>query len=122
MHSTTPQNIGIDLVELDDFAQRLDARLLKRLLSPAERDRYERITHPQRKLEYAAGRFAAKEAYTKAYRHFDEPLNFTDVMILEDDTGAPIVVSRYRPTDRVQVSISHTRHYVVAIVSVHKAP
>lgn len=121
MHSTTPPSIGIDLVELDDLAQRLDERLLNRLLSPAERDRYDRITHPQRKLEYVAGRFAAKEAYTKAYRQFDQPLNFTDVAILEDAHGAPIVVSSYRPEDTVQISISHTRHYAIAIVSVHKA-
>ena len=121
MHSTTPPSIGIDLVELDDFAQRLDTRLLNRLLSPAEREHYDRISHPQRKLEYVAGRFAAKEAYTKAYRQFDQPLNFTDVSILEDVHGAPIVVSSYRPEDYVQVSISHTRRYVIAIVNIHKA-
>lgn len=122
MHLKTQPKIGIDLVELDDFAERLDERLLNRLLSETERMRYDRITHPRRKLEYAAGRFAAKEAYTKAYRQFDQPLNFTDVTISEDEMGAPILLSAYRKTDHVEVSISHTRHYVIAIVSLIKAP
>ncbi|TVP94403.1 MAG: holo-[acyl-carrier-protein] synthase [Acholeplasmatales bacterium] len=121
MHSTPHPTIGIDLVELDDFRCRLDDRLLNRLLSLKERSRYETITHPQRKLEYVAGRFAAKEAYTKAYRQFERPLNFTEVEILEDAHGAPIITSTYRPQDSLHVSISHTKHYVIAIVSLQKA-
>ena len=67
------------------------------------------------RIAYIAGRFAAKEAYTKVYKNFDHSLNFVDVEILNDDVGAPYIVSKYRPEDIVHVSISHSRNYAVAV-------
>jgi holo-[acyl-carrier protein] synthase len=109
------KNIGIDIVEFEEIKERLSERFVKRILSKDELVRYDRIKNAERKIAYLAGRFAAKEAYTKVYKRFDEPLNFTDVVILNDELGAPYITSKYRPSDKVSVSISHSRNYAVAI-------
>ena len=107
--------IGIDIVEFSQIKAKLSDKFIKRILSENELKRYNGITNEQRKLEYISGRFAAKEAYTKIYKKFDEHLNFTDVEILNDDLGAPYIKSKYRADDVILVSISHSANYVVAI-------
>jgi len=107
--------IGIDLVELEQLKDKATEAFINRILSDRELPLYQAISHPQKQLEFLAGRFAAKEAYTKVYQTFDVPLNFKDVSILKNDNGAPYIESKYRPKDRVLVSISHTEHYAVAI-------
>jgi len=113
-------NVGIDLVEFEDLKARMSKRFVSRILSERELAIYEKIHHPQRKLEFLGGRFAAKEAYTKAYHTFDVPLNYVDVEVLKDDVGAPYIESKYRKTDNVAISISHSPSYVVAICVVEK--
>ena len=107
--------VGIDIVEFEEIKERLSDRFIKRLLSEREQDRYYKMKSTDARIAYLAGRFAAKEAYTKVYKNFDHSLNFTDVEILNDEFGAPYVVSKYRPEDRVEVSISHSRNYAVAV-------
>ncbi len=107
--------IGIDIVEFNQIKEKLTERFISRILSKNELERYNSITHEQRKLEYISGRFAAKEAYTKVYKKFDSPLNFVDVEVLNDELGAPYIRSKYRPEDNILVSISHSVNYVVAI-------
>lgn len=107
--------IGIDIVEFEEIKEKLSDRFVHRILSEQELVRYNQIKNTERKLAYLAGRFAAKEAYTKVYKHFEEPLNFVDVIILNDETGAPYIISKYHPEDKVSVSISHSRNYAVAV-------
>ncbi len=114
--TSTINRLGIDLVDLDDLRARLNETLVRRILSSNEHRRYEAIKDADRKLQFLAGRFAAKEAYTKAYRTFESPLNFSDVDIDTDKTGAPVLRSPYRSGDTVHVSISHTKHHAVAVV------
>lgn len=109
------KEVGIDIVEFAELEEKISDKFIKRILSDAEIEKYNSLNHKKRKLEYLAGRFAAKEAYTKVYKKFDEPLNFVDVQVLSDEFGAPYIVSKYRPNDIVKVSISHSRNYVVAI-------
>lgn len=109
------KNIGIDIVEFEEIRERLSERFVHRILSDQELVRYSQIKKTEGKIAYLAGRFAAKEAYTKVYKKFEEPLNFKEVIILNDQYGAPYIVSKYRPEDRVSVSISHSRNYAVAI-------
>jgi len=110
------KNIGIDIVEIEEIKEKLSDRFVRRILSKEELERYYEIKNTERRIQYLAGRFAAKEAYTKVYRKFDTPLNFTDVTILNDDHGAPYIKSTYRPSDILSVSISHSRNYAIAIV------
>lgn len=108
--------IGIDIVELEEIKEKLSDKFVHRILSEPELVRYHAIKNTERRLQYLAGRFAVKEAYTKVYRRFDTPLMFTDVTVGNDDTGAPYIVSSYYPDDVLHVSISHSRNYVVAVV------
>jgi holo-[acyl-carrier protein] synthase len=108
-------NIGIDIVEFEEIRERLSDRFINRILSEKELEKYHTITNTDRKISYLAGRFAAKEAYTKVYRRFETPLNFSDVTILNDEFGAPYIISKYKPEDTLSLSISHSRNYAVAI-------
>ena len=107
--------IGIDIVEFEEIKERISDRFIARLLSLRELERYQKMKSTDAKIAYLAGRFAAKEAYTKIYKKFDHSLNFVDVEILNDEFGAPYIISKYRPDDVVQVSISHSRNYAVAV-------
>ncbi|MCF7926206.1 MAG: holo-ACP synthase [Candidatus Izimaplasma sp.] len=113
-------SIGIDIVEFEEIKERLSDKFIHRILSERELEKYNSITHTKRKISYLAGRFAAKEAYTKAYKQFDTPLNFKDVTVLNDQTGAPYIVSTYRPKDTVLISISHSRNFAVAMCSIEE--
>lgn len=109
------REVGIDIVEFEEIKERLTERFVNRILSEQELEKYHTIKNADRKISFLAGRFAAKEAYTKVYKRFEEPLNFTDVAILNDETGAPYIVSKYRPKDNLSLSISHSRNYAIAI-------
>jgi len=109
--------IGIDIVELEEIKERLSDKFVHRILSERELQRYHDIKNTERRLQYLAGRFAVKEAYTKVYKRFETPLNFTDVDVLNDEHGAPYIESKYRSEDKILVSISHSRNYVIAIVT-----
>lgn len=107
--------IGIDIVEFEEIKEKLSDRFIQRILSEKEQERYFKMKSTEARIAYLAGRFAAKEAYTKVYKNFDHSLNFTDVEILNDEYGAPYINSKYRPDDKVEVSISHSRNYAVAV-------
>lgn len=108
------KSIGIDIVEFEEIEERLTDKFVKRILSLEEIEKYSRIKKHDDKVRFLAGRFAAKEAYTKVYKKFDVPLNFKDVSILNDPNGAPYIKSIYKPKDTVLISISHSRKYAVA--------
>lgn len=107
--------IGIDIVEFEEIKERLSDRFIERILSKKELERYFKMKNTNSRIAYLAGRFAAKEAYTKVYRNFEEPLNFNEVEILNDEFGAPYIVSKYQPEDKIELSISHSRNYAVAV-------
>lgn len=109
--------IGIDIEELDRFQDKLEGKFIERVLSEDEIKIYQTFTQEHRKLTFIAGRFAGKEAYTKAYQSFDQPLNFKDVSILNDASGAPYIQSNYRPEDALMISIAHSKNTVVAVVT-----
>jgi len=114
------EGIGIDIVEFERIKCHLREQFVTRILSVQEKQMYDKISDSQRKIEFIAGRFAAKEAYSKAYRSFEEPLNFKDVNVLKDEHGAPYIDSKYRPDDKVLLSISHSEHYVVAVCMIQR--
>ncbi len=109
--------IGIDIVELSRFEGSNHAKLVERILSEKEKAIYHTFTSRKRQVEFLAGRFAAKEAFTKAHRGFEEHINFSDVSVLYDEYGAPIVESPFS-TGVVQISIAHSDHYAVAMCTV----
>lgn len=108
--------IGIDLVEIDRIKMVLERqeRFPDRILSLKELEKYKMFKSEQRKIEFLAGRFACKEAFSKALgtglgRH----LAFKDIHCDNDAQGKPII--EYEDF-KVHVSISHTEHYATSQV------
>jgi|AntDeeMinimDraft_5_1070356.scaffolds.fasta_scaffold58476_2 holo-[acyl-carrier protein] synthase len=112
--------IGVDIVEFEEIRAHLNAKFVTRVLSIEEMAIYDTMNTDKRRLEFLGGRFAAKEAYTKAYGSFETPLNFNEVSILKGPNGKPYVKSVYRAQDTVLISISHSKQYVVAICHLEK--
>jgi holo-[acyl-carrier protein] synthase len=109
--------IGLDIVELDRIAK-LDARSSKfrlRTLTIEELAIYESLTD-HRRTEFLAGRFAGKEAFSKAKgTGIGASCNFTDIRILPEASGKPII---YFKGTKVAgfISITHTRTVAAAQV------
>lgn len=110
--------IGIDIVELDRIKQLLDKQdsFFKRILTPAEREQWQSLDKG-RQVEYVAGRFAVKEAISKALgTGVGREFSWQDVSILQSDSGAPTVIwQRPQATAiRTHISISHSKQYACA--------
>ena len=103
--------VGIDLVEHKDMLDK-DDNFAKRILSSLEFENYIKFTHPKRKLEYLASRFAAKEAIFKCLQR---GFIFSEVSILNKENGAPYIQSSMIE-EELHISLSHTDAYSVAIV------
>ncbi|WP_163538959.1 holo-ACP synthase [Gracilibacillus sp. YIM 98692] len=110
--------IGIDIVELNRIEQILQKqpRFLSRILSQREQLLYEQMETPKRKVEFLAGRFAAKEAFSKAYGTGIGPVSFQEIEVLKTEAGAPVVDIDRLAEEKVWVSISHSDTYAVAQV------
>ena len=109
--------IGLDIVEMDRI-RRLDGRsgrFRERILAPAELDRYHSLNE-DRRTEFLAGRFSAKEAFAKALgTGIGEACAFTDIAVLPDGAGRPLIYFKGVPADGF-VSITHTKEYAAAQV------
>lgn len=116
------KGIGIDIVEINRLARVLNRqpRLPERILTLSEQDIFNALSE-KRQLEFLAGRFAAKEAFAKAYgtgigRH----LSFHDLEIQKDEYGKPFIKSKKTMGDQVHVSITHTKEYAAAQVLIER--
>lgn len=123
--------MGTDIVEVERISaglERFGPRYAAKILSPAELA----LLAPGGGLPLAvrlAGRFAAKEAAVKALgTGFSAGIGLHDVEILADAGGRPLLSFAGRALMRLQqlgarslhVSISHERHYAVAVVILEK--
>lgn len=116
--------VGVDLVEnarMKSTLRRWGKAFRKKVFLPEEQAYCEGKAEPAR---HYAGRFAIKEAVSKAFgTGISEHLGWLDIEVRRDpDSGAPSVrlnakggrLARRRGVARVLVSLSHTRHYAVA--------
>jgi len=99
------QSIGLDIVSTDRIRKAYadhGERFARRILGPKELEVFDRRVD---KVEYIAGRFAAKEAVIKALGRFlrDRP-KFDSLQIVNDDTGQPVVIF---PPDVIAVLAGH---------------
>jgi len=114
--------IGIDLVELERIRRFGTDRLARRILT--EREKAYMPRSEARILEFLAGRFAAKEAVSKAAGTGIGKLSFQDIEIIPDERSSPQVhLSResraalgWEGTVRLHLTISHTTRYAMAMV------
>lgn len=108
---------GIDIQDMDQLARAIakQPRLTGKILTLAELAVYESLPD-RRALAYLAGRWAAKEAFAKAYgTGIVAGCGFQDLEFLSNDKGAPIC-TRSPFEGRVWVSISHTADLAQASV------
>ncbi|MFT9849653.1 holo-ACP synthase [Aneurinibacillus sp. REN35] len=117
---------GIDIVELkriQKILERQEETFLARIFTEQERVRVPKTM--ARRVEFVAGRYAAKEALSKAVgtgigRHF----SFQDAEILAEESGKPVINMDASLLEKMtgwrgcmlHVSISHSEQYAIAQV------
>lgn len=115
------EGIGLDIVELDRIA-RLDGKSAKfrnRILSARELILYDTLSS-HRKIEFLAGRFAAKEAFAKARgTGIGVDCRFEQIEILPSASGKP-ELSFHNIEVAGFVSITHTTTVAAAQVILMK--
>ena len=107
--------LGCDIIEIDrikDSIERFGKKFINRILTEREIEIYERRNYNP---SFAAGRFAAKESISKTMKSGIGSLSFKDIEIVNDDKGAPLVFIKGEKRPDVEVSISHSRDYAVAV-------
>ncbi|MDX9912415.1 MAG: holo-ACP synthase [Phycisphaerales bacterium] len=117
---------GVDIVEVSRIASMLDAhaeRFRERCFTAGEITYCE--SHPARRAEHYAARFAAKEAALKALgTGWSDGIAWTDVEVARSDTGAPSLVLHALAKSRAHelglltwsLSLSHTETHAIASV------
>lgn len=117
--------IGTDILEIARVGRILESsrgsRFLRRILTEAELEQAE--GRPARLAEFAASRFAAKEAAVKALGcGIGEQAGFRDVEILSAPSGKPVcrlsgkarAAVGFREGDALHLSLSHSDGHAVA--------
>lgn len=112
------RGIGIDIIELERIQKAVfrKNKFIDRILTPNEKTRYESLMQEKRKMEFLAGRFAAKEAFAKATGQGIGKLSFKHIEILPGASGAPMAKVPGHDPEKIFVSISHSKQYAVAQV------
>jgi holo-[acyl-carrier protein] synthase len=122
---------GVDLVDIERIASimKRQPRAIKRFLTIQEISLLEQKSE-ERKVEFVAGRFAAKEAGSKALgTGIGAVIGFLDMEVLPSESGKPemrINPDAFRrlgldPAQvRVHLSISHSRDQAIAQVIVEQ--
>lgn len=111
------KGIGLDIIEMKRVkkAKERSEKFEQRILSERELHIYKQLSEV-RKVEFLAGRFAAKEAYSKANgTGIREGCEFHQIEILNDELGKPILYFD-RQSINGFVSITHSVDYAAAQV------
>lgn len=112
---------GIDLIEVERFrSQRpeIRKRFADRVFTQAEQ------AYCRDQDQHLAGRFAAKEAAVKALGCGIGEVNLSEVEILNDELGMPVLFLHGKAAERAaqlglkqwSVSITHLKDYAAAVV------
>jgi holo-[acyl-carrier protein] synthase len=106
-------NIGIDMEEVERFDKYMkDKAFLERIFSKEE------ILYslPKKNAsQHLAVRFAAKEAIWKALSSKNKKLFLTDISVVNNKDGKPQVYIKNKKYKKIDLSLSHTKKYVVAV-------
>jgi holo-[acyl-carrier protein] synthase len=116
--------VGVDLVDVDDFAARFEGReaMLAEVFTEGELTYCRGQRHPWRHL---AARFAAKEAVLKALTSgLSGAMQWRDIEVSRDPAGTPRVLVTGATGDALSrqglraasVSLSHARSIAIAVV------
>ena len=107
---------GIDIEALASIQNAVEKRegFAQRVLTDKEMERFASLKG-RRQIEYLAGRWSAKEAFSKAMGTGIGKLGFQDLEVLNNERGAPYF-SKSPFSGKVWLSISHTDQFVTASV------
>jgi holo-[acyl-carrier protein] synthase len=104
------KGIGTDIVKVS----RVNDKFASRILSEDELALFSTFSALSRRQEFLAGRFAAKEALTKALTSTSHFFAFTEMVILNDDNGRPYLAKPVLTDYKVWISLSHEREFAIA--------
>ncbi|PNR93671.1 holo-ACP synthase [Petrotoga sp. 9PWA.NaAc.5.4] len=107
--------IGVDIVKVE----RINENNIKKILSIKEKEVYDSFKGEKRKKEYAAGRFAVKEAIIKCFKRF---IPYSEITVLNKENGEPYldedsisyIFEKFKSRGEILISIAHERDYAVA--------
>lgn len=105
--------IGVDIVETERIQEIIskNPKFISRVLTQKEQACFVSLKG-RRQVEYLGGRFACKEAFSKAFGTGIGKVGLQDIEILSLATGQPIVTNS--PFDgNIFVSISHTDSCII---------
>ncbi len=115
------RGIGNDIIEIErirHIINRYGNRFLNRIFTVGEQEYC--LNHKESSRNFA-GRFAAKEAVSKALgTGLSSGLTWTDIEILNDEKGKPIVIPSSNLKllliypSQLHISISHCKEYATA--------
>lgn len=111
---------GIDLIEVERFRSQkpeIRQRFIERVYTEKERE------YCGENEQHLAGRFAAKEAVTKALGCGIGEVSWQDIEILNDEFGAPMLRLHGKAAERADalgltlwsVSITHLKEFAAAV-------
>lgn len=113
--------IGIDLTEMKRVEELVANHLQfpARILTEVELTQYQALTG-RRQLEYLAGRYATKEAFSKALgTGIGSQFSFQDLAVLDDENGKPVAQTAVFDGN-IHLSITHTNEYALAQVTLER--
>lgn len=115
-------HLGTDIIEIQRIRMsiRRHPAFKERILTPGEREKAKACKDP---ASFVAGRFAAKEAVVKCLGIGLRGFSWQDMEILGDEFGKPrlnmssklAAIARQCGVGRIEVSISHSRDYALAV-------
>lgn len=114
------KGIGLDIIEMERIEQMINdqPKFVMRILTEREKVVFDTL-RKSRQVEFLAGRFAAKEAFSKAYgTGLGEELSFQDIEIEYDERGRPYIQKPFQKG--VHLSITHCRMYAAAQVVIEE--
>lgn len=113
--------IGLDLVELDRIEKAVtrSRKFAERILTSRELTIFDTLS-TSRQVEFLAGRFAAKEAYSKAVgTGIGQGCELHQIEILKDELGKPVLYFDGELANGF-ISITHTKQVAAAQVVLMK--
>ncbi|WP_025728802.1 holo-ACP synthase [Atopobacter phocae] len=109
--------IGSDIVLIERIHSvwKKHPQFPQRILTPNELLLFNHLNE-RKQLEFLAGRFAGKEAFSKAYgTGIGKALSFQSIEILNDSSGKPILYSPFNGGQKITIAheISHAIAFVI---------
>ncbi len=115
------KGIGIDIIDITRIVAltKRKPQFVEKILAPEEIEQFNQLGEGKRRNEWLAGRFAAKEAFSKALgTGIGAEAPFHEIVVVNDEVGKPVV--HFRALKGVHLSISHSERYAVAQVVIEE--